>query len=295
MSITKQCGTSSVNADGTGFTYPVNGEVRNTGIGTLYDVQVKDCINGPNSTCTATSASPISVVNNTAGSPHLNTATLGANETGTWNDTSSSTSTTQSDQAYAIAALTSGGSQTLQSSNTASATCVTQANSTLTVSKSCSTTLQQAANGTTVAVLVTYGGSVCNTGPSNVTGVALKDYPDSVAITNGTGTQVASSITLGPGTTANPTCKTYGPFTYTPTTIDETINGGAGAGRYFFDDLVTISSATPAVGTLTQFENSNPNPTPPFVYNADPRINGTYGFGSARCPICQGSGECTTP
>jgi hypothetical protein len=162
----------------------------------------------------------------------------------------------------------------------------------LTISKSCSTTLQQASNGTTVEVEVTYGGSVCNTGQSQVTGIALTDYPDSLAITNGTGKSVvATGITLNARTctttnnvtTCTPTCASYGPFTYIPTAIDETIGtGGTGNGRYFFDDLITITSATatigPPVGTIT---------------STDSRVNGTYGEGTARCPICQGSGECT--
>jgi hypothetical protein len=301
MAITKTCGTSSINPAGTGFVYPVNGVVTNTGIGSLSNVQVKDCINGTFSTvagvttCSGTS-STISVSNNTTGSGNFGTNSLGANETGTWSDSSSSTSVSQSDQAFAIAATTSGGAQTLQSANTASQTCMAQANSTLTVTKSCSTTLQNGANGTAVSVLVSYGGMVCNTGAAKVTGVALTDYPDSIAITSGTnGTSVQSGITLGPkGSTNPPDCVSY-TGSYTPTLLDETINSGAGAGRYFFDDLVTISSATAAVGTLTQFENTTQTPVPPLVYNPDSRINATYGFASARCPICQGSSECTTP
>ena len=283
MSITKNCGTTGVSSDGTSFVYPVNGVVTNTGIGNLYNVAVQDCINGPNNTCTPTGNSPISVTNNTVvnnvNSPNFGTSTLGPGETGTWSDSSTSSATSQSDQAYAIAAETPNGSQTLQSTNTASTTCTAQANSTLTVSKSCSTSLT-----TSAAVQVSYGGLVCNTGPSQVTGIALTDYPNSVAITNGTnGTVVKSGITLGPGTTNSPTCVPYGPYTYNPTAVDETINGGTGAGRYYFDDLVTISSATPSVGTLTQFQNTNPNGA---NYNPDARINGTYGFGTARCPIC---------
>jgi len=64
--------------------------------------------------------------------------------------------------------------------------------------------------------------------------------------------------------------------------LDRTINYGAGPGRYFFDDLITISSATASVGTqLTK------------VTSSDSRVNRTYGFNAARCPIAQGPGECT--
>ncbi len=278
LSISKQCGTSSVNSSGTGFNYPVNGVVTNTGIGTLYDVQVFDTIGG-------VTGSAINVVNNVAASKYVGTNTLGSGDTGTWSDSSTSTATTQSDQAYALAATSSGGTQNLQSSNTASQTCTAEANTVLTVSKTCKTTLQ--VSGSQVAVKVTYGGQVCNSGPSQVTGISLTDYPDSSNV-SGTGSSVASGITLGPATSAGPTCTSYGPLNYSPSLIDQTITGtdgiaGDGAGRYFFSDLITISSATPAIGSITK------------VTSSDPRTNGTYGYGTASCPICQGAAECTAP
>ncbi len=272
MTITKACGVASPNANGTAFTYPVSGTVVNSGIGTISNVQVKDCVGGSfaaDGTCSGT----LNTINVTP-------STLTGGATGTWSDSSTSTATTQSDQAIAVG---SAAGAPLQSTNTASASCSASANSTLNISKSCSTTLQQAANGTTVAVVVSYGGQVCNTGPSQITGVSIKDYPDSVAIGQvGTGSSVVDSgITLGPAGSVT-ACATYGPHTYTPTVIDETISGGNGAGRYFFDDLVTIPTATPTIGTLTK------------VTSSDTRTNGTFGFGTARCPICQGSAECTT-
>jgi hypothetical protein len=272
LSISKQCGTATVNSGGTSITYPVNGTVTNTGIGTLFEVAVKDCIGGTfdnTGACTGT----------------LNTISVGtidAGKSANWQDSSTSTASSQADQAVAIASVSPNGTQNLQSTNTASASCSLSVSTTLTVSKTCSTTLVQAANGTTVDVSVSYQGSVCNTGPSQVTGISLKDYPDSIANgTSGTGTVVDSSITLAPGTSANPTCKSYGPHTYTPTAIDETINSGAGAGRFFFDDLITIPTATANVGTLTK------------VSSSDARTDGTFGFNTARCPICQGPAECT--
>jgi hypothetical protein len=128
-----------------------------------------------------------------------------------------------------------------------------------------------------------------------VSGISLEDYQDS-SNTSGTGTVVRSGIILGPGTTANPTCVPYGSgttgdpvLTYNPTLIDQTIVGsdgiaGDGPGRFFFSDLITIPTATPALGSLTVVS------TP-----GDPRTDKTFGFATASCPICQGSGECTTP
>ena len=140
MSITKQCAQPSFTGSGS-LTFPVNGVVTNTGIGTLYGIQVKDCIKGANNSCTATPTSPISIVNNTAGSTYLGKPILAAGETGNWSDSSTSASTSQSDQAYALAAESSGGQPTLQSTNTASVTCNQSINPTATVSKSCTTTL----------------------------------------------------------------------------------------------------------------------------------------------------------
>ena len=280
MSITKNCPTGVANSAGTAFNYDPGGVVTNTGIGTLYDVQVFDTI------APATTPGPgINVSNNTgtpATNPDFGTNTLRAGDTGTWSDPYSSVSTSVMDSAYALASETPTGGQTLQSTNTAQATCAAQANTTLTVSKSCSTTLQ--VSGGAVSVQVKYGGQVCNTGPSQVTGISLKDYPDSSNV-NGTGTQVDSGITLGPGTTSNPTCQSYGPHNYNPTLIDQTITGtdgiaGDGPGRFFFSDLITIPTATPTIGTITK------------VTSSDPRTNGTFGFGNASCPLC-GSGECT--
>jgi hypothetical protein len=162
MGISKACGTPS--SSNGALTFPVSGIVTNTGIGTLYGVQVKDCINGPNGSCTA--ISPINIVNNTTGSLNLGTTTLAAHETGMWSASSSSTSSSQSDQAYALAAESLGGLQTLQSTNTALANCSLSINPTATVSKSCSTTL----TGTSL--------TACDAGPEGST------VTYTVAITN---------------------------------------------------------------------------------------------------------------
>ena len=165
MSISKACGTPSIS--GGSITFPVNGIVTNTGIGTLYDVQVNDCINGANGSCIATS--PVTIVNNTANSLNIGSQTLAAHETGIWSDSSSSTSTSQSDQAYALAAESEGGQRTYQSTNTASATCTQSINASATVSKSCTTT----PTGTSL--------TACDAGPEGGT------VTYTVAITNTSG------------------------------------------------------------------------------------------------------------
>jgi hypothetical protein len=253
MSITKSCGTATVNSGGTAINYPVGGMVTNTGIGTLYNVTVFDTVG--------------STTNHVAVTP----STLAAGAQGTWSDSSSSSALSQSDSALAQAATTSGGPLIVTSGNTAVATCTYTPTSMLTVSKSCTTTLAPI-NGA-VSVQVAFSGQVCNTGQSQITGITLVDYPS----TSSTAAAVANIPTLAPAA-----CTPY-TGTYTPTGIDTAVNGGTGPGRYFFNDLVTITAAKSTLGTLTP------------ITSTDARANGTYGYATASCPICQGSGECTTP
>ena len=259
LSLTKRCGTPSVGGNGTYIVYPVEGTVQNTGIGTLTNVRVYDAPG-------------------TSGGVAVTPSTLNAGQIGTWVDSSTTTASQLSDTAYATA---SASGTTIQSGNTAAATCTMPVSTTLTVSKACSTSLQ--VSGGVVRAQVQYGGSVCNTGPSRITNISLTDYPNS-SNQSGTGAVVATGITLNPGTTDNPTCQRYGPLTYTPNLIDQTIMGsngvpGDGPGRYFFSDLITITSATPSVGTLTT------------ISSTDARTNGTYGMGVASCPVCN-TNEC---
>jgi hypothetical protein len=274
MNISKNCPPGTANSDGTAFNYTPGGTVKNTGIGTLYDVQVFDTI-AP----ATTPGSAIDVVNNTTGSTYFGKNILAAGDTGTWSDPFSSSSTSVADSAYALAAESLTGKQTLQSTDTAQATCVGQASTTLVITKTCSTSLQ-VSNGA-VSVLVTYGGTISNNGQSTVTGITLKDYPDSSNV-NGGGASVGGTYSLAPGGSVN-----YGPLTYSPTLIDQTIKGsdgiaGDGPGRYFFSDLITIPTAKASIGSLTVVS------TP-----GDPRTDKTFGFAPASCPICQ-TGECPT-
>src|SRR5207249_3513983 len=75
------CLAPSVNSGGQTFHYPVTGLVKNTGVGTLYNVRVFDKFPNP-----AGSLTTLTVTNNTSNSPNLGTSTLGAGETGTWGD-----------------------------------------------------------------------------------------------------------------------------------------------------------------------------------------------------------------
>ena len=278
MSLTKSCGTPAVNAGGTSINYPVNGLVTNTGVGTLYNVTVFDTIGSltPATTCSSPGCDTISVVNNTPNSPNLGSNTLGAGETGTWSDSSTTTSLSQPDVAIAKGSTSSSSGATLDvtSSSPAQQTCMTTVSTSLTVTKLCTTSLN-----TSAQVQVGFSGKVCNTGPSQVTGVSLVDYPSN----SSSGSSVTSNFTLAPAGAANGAdCASYS-GTYSPTHYDSIAGDGTGPGRYFFNDLITISGATPTVG----------GPLTPLKNQTDSRCNGTFGCTPASCPLCQGSGECT--
>jgi hypothetical protein len=278
MSLTKSCGTPAVTAGGTAINYPVNGLVTNTGVGTLYNVTVFDTIGSltPATTCTSPGCDTIFVVNNTPNSPNLGSSTLGAGETGTWSDSSTTTSLSQPDVAIAKGSTSSASGATLDvtSSSPAQQTCMTTVSTSLTVTKLCTTSLNASAQ-----VQVGFSGKVCNTGPSQVTGVSLVDYPSN----SSSGNSVTSNFTLAPaGAAGGADCASYS-GTYSPTHYDSIAGDGTGPGRYFFNDLITISGATPTVG----------GPLTPLKNQTDTRCNGTFGCTPASCPLCQGPGECT--
>jgi hypothetical protein len=325
LAISKGCGTPAVTADRAGINYPVNGLVKNTGIGTLYSTRVFDTFTTPSGTQTARTVSNNTTTPagcdpagpNCTTSANYGTDTLGAGETGTWSDSVTTKLASTSDSAFAQASLTSGlvpdGKCSLSGAGTtcvvedgtvistenltagtggagsggiATATCTSSFSTALSVTKNCGVpagfintndpalagvVLSAASN--VVSLTVNVSGQVCNAAnaASVVTGVQLTDTP-----TSGT----AKTISIG---TLNPgDCVKYVDH-YTPSNIDSVVNGvggaGTGAGRYFFNDLVTISAATADFGSLTTISGG--------------ACDKTFGCASASCPICQGSGECT--
>ena len=273
LSVTKTCGTAAVDPTGTFINYPVSGMVTNTGVGTLYNVTVSDVLTFAANSSDNTS-SPVTVA--------VTPSTLGAGQTGTWSVNLTSTGASISDEATASGSTASSGGTPVTSSPTNLVTCQLAVTSTLTVTKSCSTTLQLGSSD--VQVKVAYSGSVCNTGPSKITGLALADYTGSAltAQSGGSGPSLTSS-TLGPcsvfdssGSCTVPTCTTYS-GSYIPDSIDAT----ATQGRYFFNDQVTITSATASIGTLNKLSNTGSK-----------ICDGTYGCSAVTsCPICDAN-EC---
>lgn len=282
LSVSKQCGTAQVDASGNYIDFPVSGTVTNTGIGTMYNVTVSDAI-----TFVAGSS------NNTPSTPatfSVTPSTLSAGQTGTWGANLTSTASSVSDQATADGQTASTGGTTVTSTPTGVITCQGAFTSTIKMNKMCNTTL--VAGGGDVHVVVNYNGTVCNTGPAKISGLSMSDYPDNL-LANGTSIAAGSigSLTLAPCTTVDGTtglcdapataCTTYS-GSYDATNIDITASGGTGPGRYFFNDEAVVTGATPSVGTLNKVSSTGSDPG-----------NGQYSEGSASCPICQGSGECT--
>ena len=199
MSISKSCGTPSVNEAGTAINYPVTGTVTNTGIGTLYGVKVCDTISPASSptVVTVSNTCPSATCGLRAGSN-----VLGPGEMGTWTDAGSSTASSQADTAFAVATTDMSGSGVTCAApagpirSTAPdglATCMLSPSGTLSVSKACSTTL--VATSSDVQVQVAFNGMVCNNGLSQVTGVGLTEHDSSSA---GMSSPTPSSATLGP-------------------------------------------------------------------------------------------------
>lgn len=298
LSITKACGVPSVVQGGTEVNYPVNGIVTNTGVGTLYNVTVFDTPTSPSG-----SQRTITVSNNVSGSPNFGKSTLGAGETGTWSDSTTTTAATASDTAFAQGGLDSStipngntAESNTVSSTSASKTCTSNFNTSLSITKTCGIPAAGAnpavpgvtltVSGSTVGVLVSYSGAVCNNGVSQVTGVQVTDTPSSGSTGSiSIGTLAACSSFDANGNCTESDAKNCANYSgnYVPTNIDQVVSGiggaSTGAGRYFWNDAATITSATATVGTLNKLTSG------PY--------SGTYGGASASCPICQGSGECT--
>ncbi len=270
ITVNKSCGVSSVDSSGTFIRYPVGGTATNTGVGTLFNVDVTDVVTYvSNSTNNTGSPLTLSVTNSITGSPHFGTNTLGPRETGSWGTTLTSSASSVSDVATSHGTTTATDGVVVDSSPTNLITCSNSPVSMLQVTKMCHTTL--VASGFDVQVQVGYNGTVCNTGPSQITGLTLADFTGSAERPQSGGSgPTPLTTTLAPSG-----CTTY-TGSYTPTTIDAT----ASAGRFFFDDQVVISGANATVGALTK------------VTSSDPVCNNTFGCsGLVSCPICD-RGQC---
>jgi hypothetical protein len=266
LSITKSCGTASVDPTGTFINFPVNFTVTNTGIGTLSGISITDAV-------TYQQGSTHNTGTSLALTPTPTTVGPNGQATATTTLTSSASSVTDT------GTVKDGTGTVTATSNTL--TCQLDVSTTLKMNKSCSTTL--VATGSDVQVHVAFNGTVCNTGSSSVSNLALTDFQDSS--TTGHAITTVGSTSLAPctsvdGTTGLCDAPVSACTTYSGSYIPNTIDGTGTLGRYFFNDQAVITGASASVGTLTKVSSGSTDPG-----------NGSFGEASASCPICD-KGEC---
>ncbi len=146
MTVTKSCGSGSINATESGFLYSYTGTIENTGFGPLYDLTVDDLLDDTDPVVSYPVTQGVLGVGETA-TYQGEFEILGFDNNGPTNEVKVS------------ASLTQGGPMALQRSATDECPDV-DVDPTISVSKACWTELVEK-NGL-VAVQVGYGGQVCN-------------------------------------------------------------------------------------------------------------------------------------
>jgi len=218
IDVTKNCNFVGVVNNGTQLQYTFSGTVTNNGAGTVYDAEVVDTPG--NATGTQTPPNPIPVV----------PSTLAPGASGTWQATFVTTALSFTDEALARAASAPGGAKTV--TDTTTAPCQGQVNSSIIITKECDPGTSLVDIGNNVVVQVGVSGQVTNNGNTQLTGITLAHDP-------------AATVTLG-SSTLNPGASTTWSVTYQPAAISS--GDGTVPGRYFFDDTIRVTAATPAVG-----------------------------------------------
>jgi hypothetical protein len=252
ITVTKNCSSGVVINGGTALQYTFTGTVTNNGAGTVYDVEVVDTPG--NATGTQTPANPIPVA-----------ASIAPGASANWGPvTFVTTALTFTDQAVAQAASAPGGAKTVTDTTTAS--CQSNVSSSITITKDCVPGTTLVVDGGKVVVQVGVSGQVTNNGNTQLTGITLAHNP-------------ATTVTLG-SSTLNPGQSTSWSATYKPAAI--TSGDGTTPGRYFFDDTIRVTAATPAVGP----------PLSPVDGCPDPNDLACAG---ASCPICPPGSCVSTP
>src|SRR5262249_36998067 len=134
------------------------------------------------------------------------------------------------DVAFAQAASSPGGAQTV--TDTTTAPCKGVVNSSISITKACVPGTSLVDIGDNVVVQVGVSGQVCNNGNTKLSGIALANDP-------------ATAVNLT-ATTLNPGACTSWSASYQPADISS--GDGTVPGRYFFDDVIRVTAATPAIG-----------------------------------------------
>jgi len=260
ITLTKTCNPTNgaVASDGSSVKYGFSGTVTNSGIGTLFDVDVTDTLpdgstktihvvgpslpaNGPCGANPCPSSLPASgQVNFTIAD--INTSPFEATSTNCKTGVANCASPLDvTNTATAKAASSEGGSQSIvfpaEGGLPASAECTASVSSGVSVTKQCDAdnggaTLVER-NGL-VQVKVFVKGQVCNEGTTALSGVTLADTPSATI------SLVSSSLA--------PKGQTGDCANYTANYFPSTISSSGVAGRFLFSDTISVTSATPALG-----------------------------------------------
>jgi hypothetical protein len=253
ITVTKNCTFGGAINDGTALQYTFSGTVTNAGAGKVFDVEVVDTPG--NATGTQTPPNPIPVA-----------ASLDPGASAPWSATFVTTALMFTDEALAQAASSPGGAKTV--TDTTTAPCQGVVNSAISITKACvpGTTLVDI--GDKVVVEVGVSGQVCNNGNTKLSNIQLANDP--AATVN------LTSSTLNPGA-----CTTWS-ASYQPADISS--GDGTIPGRFFFDDVIRVTAATPALG----------GPIPPPGPGVCPG-SADLACSGASCAICPPGSCSSTP
>jgi hypothetical protein len=260
MHVTKACDTQHppvlVN-NGTQVQYTWTGTVQNTGIGTVDSVEVEDTL--PD----ASLVHPALMLNGST------VTSLGQGDVGTFSATYTTAALTATNKVTAKAFF---GSTEIDADNTDSATCMETVSTAVKVIKHCVAPgpgLSCSSAGCVVQVPIS--AQVCNKGTVRLTSVTLSDSPSATL----TGNPIA---VLNPAGTADGSDCANVTGSYQPTAFTAASDGKTN-GRYSFADIVSVTSATPALGGALQ----------PI---ASGMCQGSLACAPVECPLCS-SGECS--
>jgi hypothetical protein len=243
ITVTKNCTQAAIVNNGTAVRYSFTGTVTNDGAGIVFDVEVVDT---PGAAGTQTPANPIPVA-----------ASIAPGASAPWSATFVTTALTFMDEALARAASSPGGAKTV--TDTTTAPCAGAVNSAISITKECVPGTSLVDIGNNVVVEVGVSGQVCNNGNTRLSGITLANVPAT--------TVNLTSSTLDPGV-----CTGWS-ASYQPADISS--GDGTIPGRYFFDDVIRVTAATPALG----------NPIPPPGPGVCP-VSTDLACGGASCEIC---------
>jgi hypothetical protein len=251
ITVSKNCTFVGVNAAGTALEYTFSGTVTNDGAGTVFDVEVVDT---PAASGIQSPANPIPVADSLAG---------GASAP--WSATFVTTSLGFANTVLARSASSDGGAQTVTDTDTAA--CQGAVNSAISITKMCVPGASLVDAGDNVVVEVGVSGQVCNNGNVELGAIMLANVP-------------ATTVNLTSSTLAPGACTDWS-ATYQPSAISS--GDGTIPGRFFFDDTIRVTAATPVIG---------PPITPPTPGVCPESTD--LACAGASCPICP-AGFCPAP